>query len=147
MGEACQFWTRAVRRRHCVGGGAPVNFGRRWRPATGPKKSAAARWSPIFSKDPQKFRSVLKNFWRPSFLVVHRKLPEKVHTRNAIGSAPTNYRRRRADQQKSAAAPTYWLRRWPQTVGGAHKLSAAARRGAAGAQLYSESCVAFIHGR
>src|SRR6218665_1355455 len=33
---------RAVRRRHCVGGGAPVNFGRRRRRAAGPKKSAAA---------------------------------------------------------------------------------------------------------
>jgi len=32
--------SRAVRRRHCVGGGAPVNFGRRRR-AAGPKKSAA----------------------------------------------------------------------------------------------------------
>ena len=33
--------SRAVRRRHCVGGGALVNFGRRRR-AAGPKKSAAA---------------------------------------------------------------------------------------------------------
>ena len=32
--------TRDVRRRHCVGGGAPVNFGRRR--AAGPKKSALA---------------------------------------------------------------------------------------------------------
>jgi len=30
---------------------------------------------------------------------------------NDIGGAPTNYRRRRADQQKSAAAPTNWRRR------------------------------------
>src|SRR6218665_2916286 len=35
--------SRAVRRRHCVGGGAPVNFGRRRRRAAGPTKSAAAR--------------------------------------------------------------------------------------------------------
>jgi len=35
--------SRAVRRRHCVGGGAPFNFGRRRRRAAGPKKSAARR--------------------------------------------------------------------------------------------------------
>src|SRR6218665_1069615 len=55
----------AVRRRHCVGCGAPLNFGRR-RCAAGPKKLAAAtarRWSKIFfSKIPEKiykFRSIL----------------------------------------------------------------------------------------
>src|SRR6218665_1942338 len=37
---------RAVRRRHCVGGGAPVNFGRRRRRAAGPKKSAAGAARP-----------------------------------------------------------------------------------------------------
>jgi len=31
-----------VYRRHCVGGGAPVNFGRQRRCAASPKKSAAA---------------------------------------------------------------------------------------------------------
>jgi len=38
--------SRALRRRHCVGGGAPVNFGRQRR-AAGPKKSAvlAAKFS------------------------------------------------------------------------------------------------------
>ena len=35
--------TRALRRRHCVVGGLPVNFGRRRRRAVGPKKLAAAR--------------------------------------------------------------------------------------------------------
>jgi len=40
---------RAVRRRHCVGGGgAPVNFGRRRRRAAGPKKSAAAAKNSFF---------------------------------------------------------------------------------------------------
>jgi len=34
--------SRAVRRRHCVGGGAPINFGRRRGRGAGPKKSAAA---------------------------------------------------------------------------------------------------------
>jgi len=45
--KRCRCWSkaimiRAVRRRHCVGGVAPVNFGRRRR-AAGPKKSAEAR--------------------------------------------------------------------------------------------------------
>src|SRR6218665_1241297 len=44
-----------------------------------------------------------------------------LHSNNGIGGAPTNYRRRRADQQKSAAAPTNCRR----------------RRGAAGPRLYS----------
>src|SRR6218665_1166068 len=39
---------RAVRRRHCVGGGAPVNFGGRRRRAAGPKKSAAWTAQNIF---------------------------------------------------------------------------------------------------
>ena len=34
---------RALRRHHCVGGGVPVNFGRRLRRAAGPKKLAARR--------------------------------------------------------------------------------------------------------
>jgi len=47
--------TRAMRRRHCVGGGVPVNFGRRRRT----KKSAVARHGrpktvTFFSKIPEK---------------------------------------------------------------------------------------------
>src|SRR6218665_1085248 len=48
--------SRAVRRRHGVRGGAPVNFGRRRRRAAGPKNSAEARrWRPkqLFSKIPE----------------------------------------------------------------------------------------------
>src|SRR6218665_1394201 len=67
-------WIRAVRRRHCVGGGARVNFGRRRRRATGPKKSAAAaarrgRPKTDFSKIHEKFRSILKMFLG-TFLVI-----------------------------------------------------------------------------
>src|SRR6218665_1323547 len=64
---------RAVRRRHCVGGGAPVNFGRRRR-AAGPQKSAAAAaWRGVggqkhfFLRFTNKFRSILKNFLRNFF--------------------------------------------------------------------------------
>src|SRR6218665_1274500 len=56
---------RDVRRRHCVGGGAPVNFGRRRRSAAGPKKSAAARRGRLktfFLRFTKKFRSILKMF-------------------------------------------------------------------------------------
>src|SRR6218665_1883624 len=42
-GTGSRVQTRAVRRRHCVGGGAPVTFGGRRRRAAGPTKSAAAR--------------------------------------------------------------------------------------------------------
>ena len=50
---------RAVRRRHCVGGGAPVNFR--------PKKSAAARrgvggQKHFLLRFTKKFRSILKIF-------------------------------------------------------------------------------------
>ena len=50
---------RAVRRRHCVGGGAPVNFG--------PKKSAAAARRGVigqkhFLRFTKKIRSILKIF-------------------------------------------------------------------------------------
>src|SRR6218665_1589743 len=58
-------WNRAARRRHCVGGGAPVNFGRRRRRAAGPKKSAAARRGRpkhFFLRFTKKFRSILKIF-------------------------------------------------------------------------------------
>src|SRR6218665_533283 len=67
---------RAVRRRHCVGGGAPVNFGRRRRRAAGPKKSAAAGAAPgvdgpkyFFLRFTKKFRSILKIFLG-TFLVI-----------------------------------------------------------------------------
>ena len=64
-----------MRRRHFVGGGAPVNFGRRRRRAVGPKKSAAAaaarrgRPKTEFSKIHEKFRSILKMFLG-TFLVI-----------------------------------------------------------------------------
>src|SRR6218665_3320388 len=69
--------TRAVRRRHCVGGGAPVNFGRRGRRAAGPKKSAAAAaerggvggQKQFFLRYTNKFRSILKIFLG-TFLVI-----------------------------------------------------------------------------
>src|SRR6218665_2073130 len=60
---------RAVRRRHCVGGGAPVNFGRRRR-AAGPKKSAAARRGRpkiFFSKIHEKISFYPQNFLRNFF--------------------------------------------------------------------------------
>jgi len=54
-----------VRRRHCVGGGAPVNFGRRRRRTAGPKKSAAA-WAAkkqFFLRFTKKFpQNFLRNF-------------------------------------------------------------------------------------
>src|SRR6218665_130605 len=56
--------TRPVRRRHCVGGGAPVNFGRRRR-ASGPKEStaAAARRRPnIFLNIPEKISFYPQHF-------------------------------------------------------------------------------------
>src|SRR6218665_2756220 len=68
--------SRAVRRRHCVGGGAPVNFGRRRRRAAGPKKSAAAAarrgvggQKHYFLRFTKKFRSILKIFLG-TFLVI-----------------------------------------------------------------------------
>src|SRR6218665_1590650 len=78
--------SRAVRRRHCVGGGAPVNFGRRRRRAARPKKTAAggrggrAQKSRrrrrgvdgpkyFFLRFTKKFRSILKIFLG-TFLVI-----------------------------------------------------------------------------
>src|SRR6218665_3918735 len=59
---------RAVRRRHYVGGGAPVNFGRRRRRAAGPKKSAAAarrgRPKHFFSKIHEKISFYPQNLLR-----------------------------------------------------------------------------------
>jgi len=57
---------RDVSRRHCVGGGAPLNFGRRRLRAAGPKNrrgAAARRWrTKFFSKIPEKIPSILKIF-------------------------------------------------------------------------------------
>src|SRR6218665_3806468 len=63
----CRLCARAERRRHCVGGGAPVNFSRRQRRAAGPNKSAAqaarrGRPNKFFLTFPNKFRSILKIF-------------------------------------------------------------------------------------
>src|SRR6218665_2494153 len=67
--------SRAFRRLHCVGGGAPVNFGRRRR-AAGSKKSAAAAarrgvgdQKHFFLRFTKKFRSILKIFLG-TFLVI-----------------------------------------------------------------------------
>src|SRR6218665_4155048 len=70
---------RAVRRRHCAGGGARVNFGRRRRRPAGSKKSAAAaarrgvgcqkHFVLRFTKKFCKFCSILKIFLR-TFLFV-----------------------------------------------------------------------------
>ena len=53
---------RAVRRRHCVGGCAPVNFGRRRR-AAGPKKSAAASARRV------RLNNFLKKYFRKKFVL------------------------------------------------------------------------------
>src|SRR6218665_3005330 len=65
--------TRAVRRRHCVGLGSPVNISRRRRTA-GPKKSATARpgvggQKHFFSKIHEKNSFYPQNFLR-NFLVI-----------------------------------------------------------------------------
>src|SRR6218665_3384020 len=62
-------WDRAVRRRHSVGGGAPVNFGRRG--AASPKKSAVAarrgRPKTFFFKIHEKILFYPQNFLRNFF--------------------------------------------------------------------------------
>ena len=67
---------KAVRRRHCVGGGALVNFGPRRRRAAGPNKSATAvarrgvsGQKQFFLRFTNKFRSILKIFLG-TFLVI-----------------------------------------------------------------------------
>ena len=65
---------RAVRRRHCVGGFAPVNFGRRRRGAAGPKKSAAARrgvggQKHFFSKIHEQISFYPQNFLRNCLVI------------------------------------------------------------------------------
>src|SRR6218665_2706740 len=65
----CRLCARAERRRHCVGGGAPVNFSRRRR-AAGPNKSAAARRGrkkTVFSKIHEKIPFYPQNFLRNFF--------------------------------------------------------------------------------
>src|SRR6218665_4206175 len=72
--------TRAMRRRHCVGSCAPVNFGRRR--AVGPKKSAAARRGrpQTFFKGPRKHFVLFSKFSDDLFLVIDRKLQENMYT-------------------------------------------------------------------
>jgi len=71
-----------VRRSHCVGGGAPVNFGRR------PKN--------VSSKILEKISFYPQNFLMTSFS--HRKLGQQnqyAETITIASAAPTSYRRRR----------------------------------------------------
>jgi len=93
---------RAVRRRHYVGGGAPINpIPRSRRP---PKN--------VFQRFPKNFPSILKIFWWPFFS--HRKLNcNKISTQQ-------QWHRRRTDKLSAA-------RRSTKVGGGAHKLAAAAR--------------------
>jgi len=101
-----------VRRRHCVGGGSPVNFGR-WRGAPPvPKIGGVGGQKMFFSKIPEKISFYPQNFLMAFFS--HRKLQQNnlVHSNNGIGGAPTNYRRRRRVQSTTVDC-------------GAHKLSAA----------------------
>src|SRR6218665_246084 len=68
--ELCKPVSRAVRRRHCVGGGAPVNFGRRRRRGARRQKKAAgggaaggwAAKNSFFLRFTKKCRSILKIF-------------------------------------------------------------------------------------
>ena len=110
-----RYGPRAVRRRHCVGSGgsgAPVNFGRRRRRAEAAKN--------IFLRFPKKI--VLSSTFSDDLLVIS-KIAKKICSNNGIGGAPINYRWRRADQQKSAAALQNCRRQ---------------RLGAAGARLYMD---------
>ena len=72
-------YARAVRRRHCVGGGASVNFGRRRRRAAGPKKSAAARAVKTFSS---KIHEKI-SFYPQHFLVIEKCQKITKHTNMA----------------------------------------------------------------
>ena len=71
--------SRALRRRHCVGGGAPVNFGRRWR-AAGHKNRLRRRGAALAQK--HLFKGTRQNFVLSSkfsddlLLVIDRKLQE-----------------------------------------------------------------------
>src|SRR6218665_335829 len=86
---------RAVRQRHCVRGGALINFGRSWRRSAGGQK--------MFFKDSRK-----NSFYPQNFLVIENC--------NKI-SPQQQWHRRRADKLSAAA-------RRSTEVGGANKLLA-----------------------
>src|SRR6218665_2556224 len=86
---------RALRRRHCVGSGAPVNFGARRRPKY------------VFSKVPKKCPSILK-ISDGLLLVIDRILQQNKYTAKMAS--------RRADKLSAAA------RRSTKVGGGANKL-------------------------
>ena len=105
-----------MRGRHCVGGGAPVNFGRRpqnrrWRHV------AALAAKKCFIKDSRK-NFLLSSKCSDDFLVIENC--NKISTQQQL-------HRRRADKLSAAAR-----RSTKVGGGGAHKLSAAAER----ARLY-----------
>src|SRR6218665_1658394 len=104
-------WTRALRRHHCVGGGAPVNFGQRRR-ATSPKKNRRrdVGGQKCFFKGTQKNFVLSSKFSDDLFLVVDRKLQESKYTANMA-----------YDKLLAAAA------RRSTKVGGSNKLLAVAR--------------------
>src|SRR6218665_2357293 len=70
--------TRAVCRRHCVGGSTPVNFGRRWHGVGGPK---------IFSKDSRTNFVLSSKFSDNLFLVIGNcnkiRTQQQLHWRHA----------------------------------------------------------------
>jgi len=79
-------------RRHCVGAGAPVNFGRRRRAA-----GAKIIGRPKMSFYLQKFLVILKKC---------NKITKHAH-QHGIGSDPTNYRRRRPQIDGGGGAGLY----------------------------------------
>ena len=103
---------RAVRRRHGVGGCAPINFGRRrWR-AAGPKNRRRRGWpKEYFSKIPEKISFYFSKYSDDPLSVIENC--NKITTQQ-------QWHRRRADNLSAA-------RRSTKVDGGAHKLSAAAR--------------------
>jgi len=70
--------SRALRRRHCVGGGAPVNFGRRRR-APGPKsrrrRGVGGQKINFVSKVPENISCYHQNFLM-TFFAIDRKLQQ-----------------------------------------------------------------------
>ena len=91
---------------HCVGGGAPVNFGRRWRAAC-QKKSWAAQKK--FSRNPEISFYNLKNVLMTFFSHQKNNTPKIALTsrqQNICGGTPiTKSRRRRRPQIGRAARP------------------------------------------
>src|SRR6218665_2309730 len=95
--------SRAVCRRHCVGGGAPVNFGQQRHTASSKQSAVARHWRPKnFSKIPEKISFYPQNFLMTFFS--HRKLQQNKYTatmaslaRQQIigGGAPINQNRQR----------------------------------------------------